>query len=234
VLQIRVKDSGSVTQFVKLSLQGISVYGIIDSDADINIIGGQLFKHVALAAQLREKDLMRLGKTYDQKPFTFDGRIDLDIVFEDKATRTPIYVNMISSCCLKVLGILSYYDKVEQWRGGKGKHNSDYADCSDRFPMVKVRIIKTVRLLPYQKVRATVEFFSNNNNEHDKPFLQSDDVLFKLSGNGYAHLMLSNPSGCMHVIYKGTCIGRQFKYQMTFTKRKSMTRRSTQVLEGFC
>jgi len=57
VLQIRVKDSGSVTQFIKLSLQGVSVYEIIGSDADINIIGGQLFKHVALPAQLREKDL---------------------------------------------------------------------------------------------------------------------------------------------------------------------------------
>jgi len=100
-----------------------------------------------------------VGRTYDQKPFTVDGRIDLDIVFEDKATRTPIYVKMdeydqllLSEGVCWQLGISSYRDKVEQWRGGKGKHNSDDTNCTARVPMVKVRLVKIVRLLPHQKV----------------------------------------------------------------------------------
>ena len=50
VHQVRVKDTGSQTQGVKLSVQGVSIYGIIDSGADITVIGWELFKRVALAA----------------------------------------------------------------------------------------------------------------------------------------------------------------------------------------
>ena len=47
VSQVRVSDTGSITQCVKLFIQGVPVYGIIDSGADITIIGEKLF---ALAA----------------------------------------------------------------------------------------------------------------------------------------------------------------------------------------
>ena len=50
VRQVRVRDTRSQTQCAKLSVQGVPVYGIIDSVADINIISGKLFKRVALAA----------------------------------------------------------------------------------------------------------------------------------------------------------------------------------------
>ena len=169
--QIRVKDSGSVTQCIKLSLQGVPVYGIIDSSTDIAIIGGKLFKRVALAARLKKKNFIKPDKTprsYDQKPFILDGRIDLDIVFEEKVMRTPIYVKMddydqllLSEGVCRQLGILSYHTKVEQWRGGKGKPNNDNVHIA-KVPMVKVRLVKTVRLLPHQSVPATVEYVPNN------------------------------------------------------------------------
>ena len=82
VHQVRVSDTGSITQCVKLFIQGVPVYGIIDSGADITIIGGKLF---ASAARLK-KNFMKPDKTprtYDQKPFTLDGRMDLDVMFED-------------------------------------------------------------------------------------------------------------------------------------------------------
>ena len=75
-----------MTQCTKLFVQGVPVYGIIDSGADITIIGGRLFKRVALAARLKKRDFMKLGKTprtYDQKPFTLEGRMDLNVMFED-------------------------------------------------------------------------------------------------------------------------------------------------------
>ena len=33
-------------------------------------------------------------RTYDQKPFTLDGRMELEVQFEDKAMHTPIYIKM--------------------------------------------------------------------------------------------------------------------------------------------
>ena len=42
VCQVRVSDTGSISQCVKLFIQGVPVYGIIDSGADITIIGRKL------------------------------------------------------------------------------------------------------------------------------------------------------------------------------------------------
>ena len=97
VRQVRVSDKGSLTQCVKNTVQGVPVYGIIDKGADITIIAGRLFKRVALTAHLKKRDFMKPDKTprtYDQKSFTLDGKMDLDIVFEEKAMRTPVYIKM--------------------------------------------------------------------------------------------------------------------------------------------
>jgi len=76
--------------------------------------------------------------------------------------QTPTYVKMdahdqllLSEGLCRQLRIFSYHDKVEQWRGGKSKHNSDDADHRARVPMVKVRLVKTT----------TVEGVANKN-EH--------------------------------------------------------------------
>ena len=60
VHQVRVKDTGSQTQCVKLSVQVVPVYDVIDIGSDITIIGGKLFKRVVLAARLKKRDFMKL------------------------------------------------------------------------------------------------------------------------------------------------------------------------------
>ena len=52
---IRVSDKGSLPQCVRVLIQGVSVYGIIDTAADITIMGGQLFRKVASVAHLKKK-----------------------------------------------------------------------------------------------------------------------------------------------------------------------------------
>jgi len=158
------------------------------------------------------------------------GRMDLDVVFQDKAMRTPIFIKMdeydqllLSEGACQQLCILSYHEKVEQWRGGKFKPNHGDVNYSARVPMVKVHVVNTVRLLPHQSVVAKVKCIPHNNTVA-KPFtkpllmelkgdsvLQSEDVLFSLQENGCAHLMLSNPSGCSCVIPKGICLGEAVK-----------------------
>ncbi len=57
-------------------LQGVPATGLIDSGADITIMGGELFKTVAVAAKLKKKDLQKADKTpktYDQKVFSLDA-----------------------------------------------------------------------------------------------------------------------------------------------------------------
>ena len=74
VIQVRVRDKGSNAHCVKVSVQGVPIYGVVDSGTDITIIGGEMFKQAAAAAKLRTPH------NYDQQPFHVDGRMDLDIL----------------------------------------------------------------------------------------------------------------------------------------------------------
>ena len=87
VQSVRVKDTGSRAQYANVDLQGVPAKGVIDSGADITIIGGDLFKKVAMVAKLRKKDFRKADKTprtYDQRSFVLHGCIDLDITFGGK------------------------------------------------------------------------------------------------------------------------------------------------------
>ena len=78
---------------------GGSATGLVDTGADLTIMGGELFKAVAVAAKLRKRDLHKANvtpKTYDQKTFHLDGRLDLSIEFDDKTLTTPVYLKMDS------------------------------------------------------------------------------------------------------------------------------------------
>lgn len=65
-------------------MQGDPASRVIDTGADMTIIIGNLFKMVT----------DKRPHTYDWKQLTLDGRLDLDITFEDKTMTTPIYLTM--------------------------------------------------------------------------------------------------------------------------------------------
>ena len=131
VKMVRVTDHGSVTQCVKVLIQGVPAYGLIDSGADITIIGGSLFKKVVAVARLKKKNFKkadRVPRTYDQQPFRLDGRMDLDVAFGDKQMTTPVYIKMdahdqllLSEGVCRQLGILQYHLHVETWHGSHKK-----------------------------------------------------------------------------------------------------------------
>ena len=78
VRKVTVTDQGSQPKCAPVSLQGVSTYGIIDSGADITIMGGALFKRVASQAKLKKSQLLKPDRTpytYNGKPFTLDGRM---------------------------------------------------------------------------------------------------------------------------------------------------------------
>jgi len=114
---------------VRVLIQGVPAYGIIDTAADITIIGGQLFRKVVSVAHLKKKHLKPPDKTprnYDQRPFRLDGRMELNIAFDDKEMTTSVYIKLdaadqllLSEGVCRLLGIVSYHSDVEIWRGGK-------------------------------------------------------------------------------------------------------------------
>ena len=128
---VRVADHGSITQCVKVFIQGVPAYGFIDSGADITTIGGSLFKKVATVARLKKKNFKkadRVPRTYDQQPFRLDGRMDLDVAFGGTQMTTPVYIKMdahdqllLSEGVYRQLGILQYHPDVETWRGCRKK-----------------------------------------------------------------------------------------------------------------
>ena len=56
---VRVNDRGSKPQFAEVLIQGVPATGVIDTGADITIIGGELFQKVAAAARLKKRDFKR-------------------------------------------------------------------------------------------------------------------------------------------------------------------------------
>lgn len=120
---VRVKDGGSCPQRVRTEIRGVPAESVIDSAADITIIGGELFKRVAAVARLKKKDLKEADKTphnYDQSLFKLDGHMDLEILFDDKAMVTPVYIKMdahepllLSEGVCRQLGIIHYHPSVK-------------------------------------------------------------------------------------------------------------------------
>ena len=97
VREIRVSDEGSRSHYARVLINGVPVEGIVDTGADITIIGRDLFAKVAAAARLRKKAFRKPDKvprTYDQRTFRLDGCIDLNISYEDKVLTTTVYVKM--------------------------------------------------------------------------------------------------------------------------------------------
>ena len=95
VKSIRVSDEGSKARCARVLVQGVPAYGIIDTAADITIIGGNLFRKVASVAQLKKKNLKpadKVPRNYDQRPFKLDGRMELVITFGEKEISTQVYI----------------------------------------------------------------------------------------------------------------------------------------------
>ena len=115
-------DQGSQSQHARVIVQGVPADGVIDTGADITIMGQELFARVAAAARLRKKNFRKPDKvprTYDRKTFRLDGCMDMDISFADKTLSTTVYVKMdaheqllLSEGVCRQLGIVSYHPSV--------------------------------------------------------------------------------------------------------------------------
>ncbi len=123
-----MSDKGSHSQFARILIEGVPADGIVDTGADITIMGKDLFAQVAAVAWLRKKDFWKVDKiprAYDNKTFQLDGCMDLDISFAEKTLKTTVYLKMDAHDQLGSLSSVGYYilsspdlsqaDTEEEW-----------------------------------------------------------------------------------------------------------------------
>ena len=100
--------------------------------------------------------------------------MDLDVTFDDKTMKTPVYLKMdahdqllLSEGVCRQLGIISYNPEVQTWRGGRKRPPSEQTEKAKsneaKIPTVRVRLLQSVRLLPHQAVVVQVQL----DNKHD-------------------------------------------------------------------
>ena len=222
VRQVRVNYEGSQPRYAEVQVQGVPALGMIDTGADISIMGLDLFKQVAAAARLRKRDFKKPDKvpqTYDGRSFSLDGRMDLDLSFGDKTVNTPMYVKMdaqdqllLSEGVCRKLEIVSYHPDVITVRSKKKRFSV--------IPTVQVRLLESVTLQPCQSMYAQVQINRESLDaetdsllvEYDPQVesdtgLQVESALVQPSQEGFAQLLVSNHSGFTQAAECGTVLG---------------------------
>ena len=231
VNEVRVQDKGSHPQSVRVVVAGVPVDGIVDTAADITIVGAETFKRIAAVAKLRKRGLKPADKTprtYDQKTFRLDGRLDLDITFQERTMKTPVYVKMdakeqllLSEGVCRQLGIMQYHEQVSPG-------DNQEPVC---VPMVRVHLVQTVKLGPNESLMAEVRLvgegvgggrkeFRDSTSERNLLLLESGEELgmkigaritaslVKPSADGVTQVLIYNSHSVTHRIPEGTEIGQ--------------------------
>ena len=63
VEEVRVSDRGSLPQMVRVVVAGVPVEGVVNTAADITIIGAEAFKPITSVAKLKRRDFKPVDKT---------------------------------------------------------------------------------------------------------------------------------------------------------------------------
>jgi len=143
---VRVTDHGS-----QVDIAGVPAVGLIDTGADISIMGPELFKKVAAVAGLKKKQFKpadKLPHTYDRRTFKLDGRLDLDVTFVDKTMHTvkmdAFDDLLLSESVCHQLGIVEYHPQVD---ADKPNHNTEVEPPPSALS-VWIQLVQSVRLAP--------------------------------------------------------------------------------------
>ena len=219
VCMVRVEDKGSKPRIVMVDVHGVPAKGIIDSGVDITIINGDLFQRVATVARLKKsafKKPDRIPVTYDQKPFTLLGRMDLDITFDGKTMRTAVYIKMdscdpllLSEGVCHQLGIISYHQDVEDITPQGNKQPV--------VPSVRVKLIQAVRLPPRHDVKVSVQLEGNSalrgpvliesNSEYLPDGISFTESLIATPEQRQTEIVITNPTGLTQQLEAGVNLG---------------------------
>ena len=225
VCTVRVSDHGSQLRVAKVEIHGVVVHRLIDTGADITIMNGDTFRKIASVARLKKKQFKAADKTpygYDRRSFKLDGRMDLDIMFNDKEIRTPVYIKadakdslLLSEGVCHQLGILTYHPDVQLLKKPRKKPQTKEAA---QVSSVQVSLVQSVKLVPFHNTVADVKVSTQEIGlflfEPDSLMLSPDvrvrEGLLSTGDDGTAHIVLENASGFTQMVEKNTKIGRGY------------------------
>jgi len=119
----KYSNKGKESQHVKIKIEGVPVTGLIDTGSDITIMRGDLFYHIVGKAGI-DTDLLQSPAhkacTYDQKPITLDGQMEMSLGFGKKVLQTTVYAKLaasdellLSEAVCHQLGIVNYHPSVK-------------------------------------------------------------------------------------------------------------------------
>ena len=228
---VQIQDKGSSAKGVVVQVQGVPAAGVIDSGSDITIMGAELFAKVAVTARLHKRDLKkadRIPRMYDQRTFSLDGWLDLDIEFDGKSLNTPVYLRkeaqdqlLLSEGVSRQLGIISYHRDVHSFKQLVKDPHSVRAKSEGfeaQVPLVRVHLVQVVSMMPHQSMGVTVRLDGSYDNRDtlmvepscelsDTAGVCLEEALINASNDGFAYLVLSNTNGVSCQIDENSCIG---------------------------
>ena len=221
VRQIHITDSGSHSQIARVDIQGVPADGIIDTAADITIMGGKLFALVAATARLRKKNFRKpdkIPRNYDRRVFHLDGCMDMDIAFQDKTLNTTVYIKMdasdqllLSEGVCRQLGLVSYHPATTAQKAGKQTQ-------ATLVPSIRVSLVQSVKLLPNKSLTVPVRLDPSVAESHqtvmiegersfEKAGLITENALINYPHDGLTSLVINNMSGFTQRVTEGTIVG---------------------------
>ena len=242
VRRVMVTDRGSRLQLARVEDQGVPADGVVDTAADITIMGGKLFALVASSARLRKKDFKtpdRVPRTYGRKVFRLDGQMELEISFQRKAMKTMVYMKMgaldellFSEGVCRELGIVTYHQSLYQPDQTQNPVNSPVCEPESPtkqttlVPCVRLNLVKSLKLHPSQSAVVSVLVEGDFNPVGQTMFVEGHSKLEKDTGlivkdailpqpeNGLTYLVITNLSGFTSNVSAGTALGVAEPVQM--------------------
>ena len=142
---MRVHDEGSKSQTALVEIAGTPAYGIVDTGADITVMGPKLFKKVAMFAKLKKRQFNEPDKvphTYDRRQFKLDGQLDLDVNFDDKMINT-----LLSEGVCQHLGIVNYHPSIKS-KATKTENSKVHSSARS----VRVSLVDSIYWYPTRKL----------------------------------------------------------------------------------
>ena len=176
---VQVSDRGSKPRQAQVQIGGVLAWGIVDSGADITIIGKDVLQTIAAVSKLRKRDCKKPDKipvTYDRKPFTLHGMLELEVSFAEKKMMTKVYIKMdtsdqllLSEGVCRQLGIIRYHPSVrpsseEQTEGEETQLATEQQtpEGAAMVPTVRVQLLQSITVPPLQRVAVEVKINSED------------------------------------------------------------------------
>ena len=223
VRQIRVTDGGSHPWLARVDIHGVPADGVIDTAADITIMGGKLFALVAATAKLRKQNFKKPDKTprnYDGRELRLDGSMEMDITFQGKTIKTNIYIKMdaidqllLSEGVCRQLTIVTYHDSVVPRKTSKRGESMTAA----AVPSIRVSLIQSCKLAPSQSALVPVKLDPCVIGDHallvegehllKESGLVLEDAVIDTPGDGTACVVITNMTGLTQRVSEGTTLG---------------------------